>query len=130
MNNYDEIDPHADVKVRYNNRNILMVSEIKNAGFEYVTHIAFAYHPETKKIYGGDDSIRALTKTYLLGVCDAKSVTYDIDPSIKAQVISKMKELDMYWVNQVYLGEIFIPEGKPNERKHHMFCRGKVNNKI
>lgn len=125
-----------DTNVTNDKWNLLKVSEIQDAGFEYVTHTAFVYNEET-----GDHVVVSQSHPYVPNTIPKLALTYLVDecheseyffnskylPFLKDRVIKTMREMNFHWVYQVYLGEIFIPKNSRSARMHHIFVRGAID---
>lgn len=114
-----------DEAFTHGKQNILTVSEIKAAGFTYITHLAYVYDPVTfEQVYEkGTTGVPRISLTYLLGDCEEEDVRFKISDVLKMNIIQKLRELKIMFLHQVYAGEIYIPLCGTG-RHHHIFARG------
>ena len=104
----------CDAEYTHGRRNVLMVSEIENAGFVWTPTIANVTN----------EDVPYITHTYDMGIYE--NADHQKIPEIyKEYTIKKMKEIGLKYVFQVYFGEIYInPYDGSKKRWNHIFARG------
>jgi hypothetical protein len=117
----------------YGAENVLVASEIRNAGFIHVPKPAFvAYNDTDEAVRENFESIPRhlttpmLTKTYLLYEAYEER-NRPVPEAFKQEIIFKMKEIGIRWVYRVYFGEIYIPlKLHPLGGCRNVYVRGKI----
>jgi hypothetical protein len=104
-------------------QSIFSYDELRSNGFIPVSHPAFTFNKDTFE-QGGENDIPCVTLTYRLGEYSEQQVRWaGLNILEKNEIISKIREANLFWIFSVYFGEIYITKDDPT-RRFTLFVRG------